>query len=662
MIIQHNKIDFETLKIRKYNLKELTKAKEKTVNAIDTETLFGYAKVICDNTRHYKLIENIDDVLKALTNKRYRYSHNFFYNIRFDFQALFKYLPDKYLKELYYDTKTEFQGYKIKYIPKKLFRIIRSKHSYVFYDLFNFYETSLENAASTYLNKPKNVENIDRARLNLDPQYWKDNLTDIITYCINDAYLTAELGDFLQREFKTKIGFIPRKYISKASVTKQYFRLLCDIPSIRDVPRPVLSYAFNAYHGGRFEVLQKGYFPDVTLLDIHSAYPYHISNLIDISKDSWYKVSDIDEDATYGFYIAKVSVPYMSFTPLAYNTSFGTCIFPVGDFTTFLTKEEIMAYRDYCDIKIISGYEITVKDPRTPFSKAMHDLYTWKQSTPKEDFRYELVKTIMNALYGCFYEKEQHDKSYTTGQLFNPVYASIITANTRVQLFNTAMKYPTNTLAFATDSVLLQGSHYIEDDNSMGSWGIDRSGKGVVLRSGIYKIGNEIKARGMRRSTNLITPYGKFNNIFDYITHIPDMTRYKILTYRPVNLSEAILHHKKLSLKDINTWRTFPYVININKDFKRGYYNSFERGGDLFEINIASDPIFLKDLDRRTSSQYAKQRMYTAKHRVASEQKYSEMALEIDSHVKIKRERDIEMLNEMRSTITQEQYYEQMEG
>lgn len=593
MNIQHNHIDFEKLKIRTFELKPLTKTGKRPVNGLDTETYQGYAKLIADSSQRYKIIDSIDDVLSFLTSKRFRHCHNFFYNIRYDFQAVVKWLPEANLKELYFDGSTIYEDYAIRYIPKKLFRVIKSKHSCSFYDLAIFYEMSLERAAKEYLGEQKNVDNLDRDRINTDYRYWHQHWHDIIRYCISDATLTKQLGDFLQHEFQAKMYFLPQKYISKASVSKEYFRKHCNIPSIKDIPKGALSYAFNAYRGGRFEVLRKGYFKEATLIDINSAYPYQISQLKDFSGGRWHKVHDVDYDALYGFYICKVEMPFMDCAPIAYRNKFHIEYYPCGKFALFLTKNEIESYRKYGDIQVVNGWECKKKDAEQPFKAEVEKLYHLKQVTPKDDFRYDLVKKILNSLYGSFYEKVIEGDTYKTGKLFNPVYATEITANTRIHLYNEAQQHLKQVIGFATDSVLIEGNRAIDEDTALGKWSIDKSGETIVLRSGMYKIAQSLKSRGVSRNTKINTEEGKYENIFDYMHTYPKRQRYKILIERPVNLGEAIRHSQTMSVRDINIWRSFPYVVDINKDYKRLWCDTFKGGGEMFERCIDSSPVVL---------------------------------------------------------------------
>ena len=676
MLINRNKIDFDTLRFRKYGMKIPTRKKNHPVNGLDIETYRGYAKLITDSDGNYIFPKSIDDALAFLTRKSLRSHHNFFFNIRFDFQAIIKLFdresinilnnPVEYydykihkedkkrLIELYKTSELIYKDYKIKYIPKKLLSITKSGHVHKFYDVNNFYESSLDECVTRYLGKEKNVEHIDRPRLNKDLQYWKDNPSNIKKYCVSDSVLAKELGVLLQKEVIHLFGFPAQQYLSKASLSKEYFRRKCDINDTKNTHKPALAFAFNSYHGGRFEIIKRGYFKHAELLDINSAYPYHISKLVDYSGSRWYKVSEPDLDSLYGFYFCEVDVPYDTFTPLPFILPVEATVYPYGKFMTTLTKNEIIAYSKYIDIDVKIGYENHGKSEKYLFKDAIDTLYTVKKETPKTHYKYDLIKKIMNSLYGAFYEKTIIENIRYVGKLFNPVYASEVTANTRIQLFEQAIKHANHVIGFATDSILYDTSIDATTNDKIGGWGVDGSGETIVLRSGIYKIGGKLKSRGFGRKSKIKTPYGTFNSIFDYILEQPSLTEYEVWIERPVNLGEALLHPKITNVKDINIWKRFPYKININRDVKRLWNDEFENGGELFTKMIDSSPIPISWIERAQKlklyqmSQQNKNRAKTMFNKSIKQFRDTEESLDVDSQLSTKREKDMELLGEAR--------------
>lgn len=611
---QRNAIPFEDLCFRSYALRELKQGKNHPVHAVDTETFKGYARLITADDGSHLLSDNIDEYLRFLTKSCFKTAHNFCYNLKFDAQAILKYLPEDVQHELWVKRKVKYGDYKIKYLPKKVLSITLHKNRYAFYDVAQFYHMSLEKAAKLYLHKKKNPGDVDAARLNVDKNYWDENLDKIIEYCKIDSKLTADLGSYLQRMLQQSLNLNSQNYISVASLSKQYFRKKCKIPSIQKISKKVLRAAFYSYKGGRFEVLEKGYLGKCTLLDIKSAYSYEISNLIDITKGDWISTRDLHERAYYGFYMVKLWVKWGNLCPIPFKRRIGVYCYPAGNWAAWLTKEELLAYEPYIKYEIIKGYEFYPVKIIYPFKEEILRCFEEKEKYDKSDFRYDLVKKIPNSLYGTFYEKHKTDEKWYTGKMFNPIYASIITANTRIKVFLKAMELDVPTVAFATDSIVVKGEGRSKHKAELGGWEKQAYGDTIILKSGIYRIANKIKTRGMSRKIKVDTPYGKYEDIFDYIKDKPDLLQYPINVKRPVSMGEALLKTKLLTIEDINQWKVFPYRMDINKDYKRSFNTSFSRGGQIFEYSVTSDPYIVKPThEKRYPNTRKKSKVYKEK-------------------------------------------------
>ena len=586
-------IDFSSLKWRKHKTENLIACHNHPIIGMDTETYRGYCRLICDSEGNYKRCKNIDDVLNFISSEQYRNKHIFFYNIHFDAEAILKYLTKEKLFELYSTGKTNYKRYVITYIPKKLFRISKDKHTVRCYDLEQFYDVSLEKAAFKYLNEHKLSCPFDRDAINTDITIWQNYQDTLIKYCMQDAMLTKKLGVILQETIKKHMKFNPKDYIGKASLSKRYFRLYCDIPDVRKIRKEILKIAFYAYKGGRFELVRKGYFPYAELFDIKSAYPYEIAHLIDITRGKWKYVKSYNPEAYYGFYVVDVKLKYRHIEPLAYVVKDHLLIYPGGEWRSIITKSELELLEKNKEYKVIKGYEFYPDEIIYPFQKEIQKLYEIKNNTPKDSYLYSLVKIIMNALYGCFYEKTKRIDGIYVGKLFNPVYASVITANTRCKIYQFASQYEDDVIAFATDSILMKEKHHIPEGKKLGEWEKQAHGECVAFQSGIYQIENETKSRGIQRKAQIFSPDGKFDNIFEYIKAYPNRTQYEVIIKRPVHIRESLIHHEIHSIEDVNTWQEFRKIIDINCDIKRVWDSEFKCGGELFEKNINSHPIFI---------------------------------------------------------------------
>lgn len=586
--IHHNPLSFSSLILPRWEIKPLKTSTPKPVNGIDTETLHGYTHLIADSSGSFLGISDIDEVLRYLTQTRFRSAHNFFWNIAYDLDSIVKYLDSDLLTDLINTGKVTYQDYTLSYIPKKLFSIGHKKHRYSYYDLWQFFESSLEIAAMRYLGEQKNPEGLDRARLGTSPGYWKRHIRAIERYCVSDAELTQRLGEMLQREVMMAVSLCPRRYISKAGLSKQYFRNTCQIPDIRKVPINALEYFYHAYHGGRFEVTARGYCGECSGIDINSAYPAIIADLIDITNGKWRKVTKMSAEAYYGAYVATIDLPFMFLPPCAMRAG-NTTLYPSGKWTGYFLKEELVEVQKLGTIDIHVGWEFYPSEIVYPFRASIYNLYTHKNKAVKDSYQYDLYKKVMNSLYGSFYEKVRYpDGTVKAGLFFNPVYASIITGKTRLQLWKEAQKYGNKVVSLATDGIVLSGPVRCEPSKELGAFSPKEHGECIILRSGIYEIGTEMKSRGVSKLGALNTPYGQYPSIFAYLRAHPDLMEYPVLLHRPVHLKEAIKHHKRFTKEDINLFMDLEYIVDLNSEIKRRYTRKDITGDDILHKRFNS--------------------------------------------------------------------------
>jgi hypothetical protein len=589
-VFQRNNIPFSSLSWRRWPLKPLASFPSRKVYGFDTETLDGYCRLItCSDGRVYQG-HDIEEILTFLTYKGCRSAHNFFYNISYDMDSIFKYMPVETLKEILLTGKAEYVGYHIKAIPGKVYTFTKAKHRYSYYDLWQFYESSLETAAKKYLGEDKYILPIDRHQIGTSAAYWQLHGEDIETYCMNDSRLTERLGEALQREVSNTFSFTPKHYVSKAGLSKQYFRHRCQIPDVKRIPRGALEYAFNAYHGGRFEVTERGNIGFATAIDINSAYPYQIANLLDITRGEWRHCRRMNPEATYGFYACRITHHY-SHLPLCALKLSGQTFYPWGEWHGFLTKEEIEEVEKRGEVRIYAGWEFFPDEEVYPFREAIYHLYNAKSRAEKGSYQYSLYKIVMNSLYGAFYEKVlMPDGTFRVGSLFNPIYATLITARTRVALTKEAWKYGRKAVCLATDGILIRGDIAPESSSDLGAFSVKEQGESVILRSGIYTIGKECKQRGVIKSHSIKTPYGDFSSIFDYLTAFPDMSSYPVILHRPIHLREAVTHSKKYTVEDVNKFMNMTLTFDLNTERKRVFAKRDLTGRDLLETSIESVP------------------------------------------------------------------------
>jgi len=557
----------------------------------DTETYKGACKLITDSAGRSLLNPTFDECIKFLFYRASRSHYRAFYNLDFDLSAILKLQNDiEMTDELIHGNTIEYKGYSLTYIRPKMFKISKGHKTLYFTDLFNMFKVSLNEASKDFL-KDEKLDIINAKRLNRSLDYWNKKESDIIEYCIKDAKLTANLGNLLMKEIKEVKLQLPRYMTSNASLSKQFFRYNCYIPSLKKIPTRILDIAFQTYYGGRFEVLKRGYFDDLYYYDINSAYPETISELPSLKYGHWILSDEINPKECIGFYKVVLHIPEQYISALILRTKGNTIVFPSGHFGKWITWYEADLLREYI-IKVVKGFEyVSHKNDYYPFRKPMLKLYKDKSRYKGvNDTWYHIIKITMNALYGCFVEKhEKLDGLIYSGILFNPIYASIICAKTRWKLLTDVKKSEWKYLnAFHTDAVLSIKPLSLKCDDKIGNWKLEKHDSGVILMTGIYQVGNISKRRGFKAEMVDWIKLLENNKDKDYIP----------MPQTHVNKIAEIMKRYR-SLEQVNKFIRFWKKLDINSDKKRNWDRKFENCGDVLNSQISSKTHVLSYFDNR---------------------------------------------------------------
>lgn len=572
---------------------------KKENTGIDTETYKGYVKLICDDSGRNKDIDNFDDLIKFLTNVRFKNTFNWFYNIKFDFESIIKYLDYGDLVNLYKDKKIKYNDYIITYIDKKFFSITKQNNYYYFYDLSPFLEIdghriTLNKASEKFLGDKKLSDIVDSKQLNVNLDYWKEHKKDIVKYCIKDAELTKRLADYFWNIVYTNMQYYPKRPFSKGKIAEEYFLSKCYFPTINNIPNEVLKFAYNSYFGGRFEILKRGYFDKVYSYDIKSAYPSEMVNLIDYSKGGWIKTDKVNENAYTGFYLCKIESDESFFSPFLQKIG-ELSYFPNGKFSQYLTKQEIDFIRlnfENNSISIVKGYEFYPDSLNFPLKEEIERLYAWKEKETDMSIKY-CVKIFMNSLYG---KTIQISGDFNrTGKIFNPIWASIITSGTRIKLMKIGLQSPDDIIMFSTDSIHSTAPLKTPLHPKLGDFSKDFEGEGVYIMSDIYNIWNLNTKKEKSRLRGFSLALEK--DMDDKVIMLKDILKtmntdeYKYFTYRPYHLGECLLHNKSRRIDDLNIFGQEEKTIKINGDSKRYWFENFKNGKECLKKQIHSLPL-----------------------------------------------------------------------
>ena len=575
------------------------------VYGYDTETYRGTCRLLCCSDGSIKSLlkpsfkECLDFLfINASRNNAYR----FFYNIDFDYNAILKlyneYEPSRteIIRRLDKGMEYEINGYRISYIKGVMLTLRKGRKKVVITDLFRIFKMSLNSASIEFLkNEQKNV--IDGERLNVSLSYWKRNEKNIIDYCVQDCLLLKKLGlIFLEHLEKAEIEK-PLYLCSPASLSKQHFRKKSWIPSISEIPKEILQIGYDAYYGGRFEIIRKGTFDKLYNYDVNSEYPEIIAKLPSFKYGLWIYYDNLEklpDKECFGYFYAELRIPdwnLISTIPVRYK---GMIRFPNGIHEGWYTWYDLDLMREFIrEIKECYIYEKS-KSEYLPFDYEIKHIYKKKaEYKNKNKIMYMIFKLTMNALYGCFYEihdNEQSDGSIerTTGILFNPVNASMITAFGRWKILKDVWNVRDNLVGFHTDSILseIPLENYLDIGDGLGKWNLEAKGKGFIINTGMYQINDVVKGKYIRTRG---VPLKYIGDWFEFAEKNKNLSSKEFKIYRMVKLGQALREYKNLDM--VNIMKDNKKTININSDKKRTWFKSFDDFNEVLTSNVGSLPL-----------------------------------------------------------------------
>lgn len=560
-----------------YNRKGVNKDSIKPIG-LDTEALItGECFMIASSEGDVWQPEQFPD---CMFSRKYRNKSFMVWNLKYDMGAFVQSLDSNSLETLRSTGEVERHPFTYIAIANKCLTIRKGKNAVHIYDLYNFYNMSLQKAAEVYLNDKK----IDIQMLHFYPWYVTHYWDKIAKYCIKDSVLVGQLSNILIRRFE-KYGVYPKKLFSVAYISYQYFRqktLYVTVKRYWEHEKEVLRYAMESYNGGKFEVTEKGtgYYYEY---DIVSAYPYEISNLVNISWARIVRDKKYRKYAIYGFIRCKIDIPFGVYSPVVMKRG-ELNTYPDGQFERTITKAEYeYLISQGADIQIIDAYWLHLDNRQYPYRREIKRLARLKDQFKHDhkDLDYQTIKILMNSLYGKFIQLIDKGDCYNAGSNWNPIYGSIITANCRVRI-SEMQHLHSSIIAAHTDSVISKKRLQFTSDSELGRFSFQLEGQGVILGSGIYQIGDKIKFRGFPLKTPLLELCHNGNKTLSVETN-------HAYTWREVI-------YRGWSNTLINRFEKVNKKVHINFDQKRFWLDDWKSFKEIEKRNISSMPLIYNTL------------------------------------------------------------------
>lgn len=348
-----------------------------------------------------------------------------------------------------------------------------------------------------------------------------------------------------------------------------------------------ISFAKDAFYGGRVELFHVGGNDTVQYVDINSLYPFCMCKEFPGELTESKKINGM-----FGIADVKIIVPEMYIAPLPVRREDGAIYYPIGEIRGWYTFEEIQ-YAVSVGCKIEKVYRaFNSKHGKKYYQPFVSQLYEMRKNSDSESEKL-MLKLLMNNLYGqlavngvitrsIFTDWERmEDDSVIYGEKMladvemplpdhcNYLHAAYVTSYARVELMKYLRKIHEEKLIYCdTDSVIFFGENVpFETGNELGQMKIVSVEKcAYTYAPKIYNVGKEYKAKGI--------PQKKAKEFIE---------KGWVEVEQPFKFREACAFFDNGNIRKLSVWRKFKKHFNTKYDKKE------LRGNQYFPLKIPVD-------------------------------------------------------------------------
>lgn len=422
----------------------------------------------------------------------------YFHNLQYDLISLFYQHAPKFLLE---EFDFEINSWNVKgiYAAIVFATLKREGKTIHLRDSFAYYKTSLKKLAKLFCPDLPKLEPPD----GLGEKIFTAADSKFVAYSIRDAVIVERVGLELKRWHTSfEVGQTVSAPHMAAKIFKRMMRKDITLPD-----KKILYAALHSYHGGKNLItIQKGWYENVKLIDIISAYPWAMLQMPSFTDSNGYRkikaINPKKPPPVNGIY--KISgITDKCKWPIIYNNKFQSVS---GEFSDiWITGPELVQAMNSgeTDITEVYGYFYEEEKSATnPFIDYVNTFFNLKAQADKDSDKAsrEFYKLMLNSLYGKFIQtrgdkdnlgyyydlddaKIFHEKNIVAGGLFHPFIASLITGYVRAKIHALEHKY--KSMHTATDGIYTQEKNILEVPG-IGGLKIEADGDLLVFRNKLY--------------------------------------------------------------------------------------------------------------------------------------------------------------------------------
>lgn len=456
---------------------------------------------------------------------------------------------------------------------------------------------------------------IDKERFYNDLEYKKG----VLLSNKMDSQVLPKIAYKLLDSFKKLTGRVPKSIFSNGSLARSYLLSMFGTSGSKMLQFKsmfseheksnynkwflLLDYSMKSYFGGKIDSYVIGSVGSANVIDITSAYPWALTELKEIDNTEIYVSNDINElnkffyafiecdiidipDNLYHSIIVPSPLSHANITPSGYIER------------AIITKLEYdFLIENNVEVKLHRFVAVGHKE-KYPYKDLINTLFNDRIKNIRNGnvIIANLIKTILNSLYGITYELtplyeyvngDIKKVGLRAGDYFNPIIASYITAMVRVKLSkadNLIQSQGGEILLNMTDSIFYKSDRPIDFGNLVSENKIlglfetpEKITNLTILGAGRYEYTSEkgkhiVKSRGFNANVSDSLFYRNFDlNKTLHIKYKEFVTAFKATTLKyELNDLGSIIENQEYNINPLNIGGK-RLIENINQDLNNGY-------------------------------------------------------------------------------------------
>lgn len=375
-------------------------------------------------------------------------------------------------------------------------------------------------------------------------------------YCIQKAKEAKEIGEQVYQAL-ADIGLHPRALTSPIASYQKEVLSKIDLPTVDDYPDEVGEMAYSCCKRSWLEAFQRGHWEKTWDWDLRSAYGFELSKLPDVRKGTWVRGRK-HALADLGFLRGRLTInPDVLYHPFLIKGREDMSFAPTGTWPDCLTKKEL-SFLTKCNLGKFEIEDSWRWIPEGEVTYPLRDevLRLHREKEKATGIKKDVIKRILSGIWGKLHEVHQYSDN-PMGPLFNPVWASEVETNTRLEVARAAYDNGILPIHVAVDGLITDRELNLGNGRDIGEWELNSTGPALVLGTGVVALKDKKGTGDFSLDYNELTSYMKEN---------PEATEYKMTKLSPMTLTRAIATNRWEKLGSlIETTRS----VNFEYEVKR---------------------------------------------------------------------------------------------